>query len=556
MSTSRGTSNEDAVRAAIDAAKEVRSPLDGLVERTATNPGAALPTPPSELARAVERLVALDPLDYERVRKSEAKALGVRVPTLDDAVKRARPRTDEPVAATGGGRALNLPDTEPWTDPVDGAEVLNDVSIFSRHLTLPEGAADALALWCAFTYAFTAFFIAPRLAITSPVRCGKTTLLRLLAMLCERVLLAANITPAAVFRTIELVRPTLLIDQADSFLEMREELRGVLNSGHARDGRVIRTVGDDHEPRQFSTFAPCAIAMIGRLPNTLADRSIKISMRRRMPGEKIDRLRTDQQSRFNELRRKLARFALDARAILENADPLMPLSLNDRDADNWRVLFAIAEAAGGDWPARAVAACAALNAGLEADEADTIGTALLKDIRAAFKQKGEPEKLSSAELCQALADDEASPWAAFGRSGKPITPPAMARLLKRFKIAPKVLRNGAQVWRGYERGAFADAWARYLPPDEPPQGVTALQTLQNKDLGEEWTRNTPGGVTPGDHLQMIEKQGLLRCNGSTHRSPDGNDESAHKTVADGADAKTPTQSAPERTSTAPWTARL
>jgi hypothetical protein len=341
------------------------------------------------------------------------------------------------------------------------------------------------------------------------------------------VLLAANITPAAVFRTIELVRPTLLIDEVDTFLEKHEELRGVLNSGHTRDGCVIRTVGDDHEPREFSTWSPCAVAMIGHPPDTLADRSFKISMRRRLPGEKIDRLRTDRQDPFNELRRKLARFALHARAILENADPLMPPSLNDRDADNWRVLFAIAEAAGGDWHARAVAACGALNAGLEADDADTIGTTLLKDIRAVFKQKGEPEKLSSTELCQALADDEASPWAAFGRSGKPIAPPTMARLLKRFKIAPKVLRNGAQVWRGYLRGAFADAWARYLPPDGPPQGVTALQTLQNKDLGEECTRNTPGGVTPGDDPQVIEKQGLLRCNGSTHRSLDGNDESEY-----------------------------
>jgi putative DNA primase/helicase len=514
--------------------------------------------PPSEFARAVERLAALDPPDYDPVRKSEAATLGVRVSALDDAVKRARPRADEPVVAAGGGRALSLPDTEPWPNPVDGAEVLNGVStIFSRHLALPEGAADTLALWSAFTYAFDAFFIAPRLAITSPeMRCGKTTLLRLLAMLCERVLLAANITPAAVFRTIELVRPALLIDEADTFLEKHEELRGVLNSGHTRDGCVIRTVGDDHEPREFSTWAPCAVAMIGRLPDTLADRSIRISMRRRMPGEKIDRLRTERQNPFNELRRKLARFALDARAIFENADPLMAPSLDDRAADNWRVLLAIAEAAGGDWPGRAIAACAALNAGLEADDTDSIGTALLRDIRAVFKQKGEPEKLSSTELCQALSDDEASPWAAFGRSGKPITPPGMARLLKRFKIAPKVLRNGAQVWCGYLRDAFADAWARYLPPDGPPQGVTALQTLQNKDLGEECTRNTPGGVTPGDDPQVIEKQGLLRCNGSTCRSLDGNDESARETIADGADTKSPTPSAPEKTSPPPWRARL
>ena len=81
-----------------------------------------------------------------------------------------------------------------------------------------------------------------------------------------KALNAANITVAAVFRTVEAARPTLLIDEANSFLKDNDELRGVINSGHARDGQVIRLVGDEHEPRVFWTWCPVAIAAIGGLP--------------------------------------------------------------------------------------------------------------------------------------------------------------------------------------------------------------------------------------------------------------------------------------------------
>jgi hypothetical protein len=68
---------------------------------------------------------------------------------------------------------------------------------------------------------------------------------------------------------VEIQHPTLLIDEADTFLSENEELRGILNSGHRRGGSVIRTVGEDFEPRAFSTYSACAIALIGKLPATL-----------------------------------------------------------------------------------------------------------------------------------------------------------------------------------------------------------------------------------------------------------------------------------------------
>src|SRR5262249_20359885 len=142
------------------------------------------------------------------------------------------------------------------------------------------------------SHRFEAFTWSPRLAITAPLmRCGKTTLLRVIGELVPRALRTENISAPAVFRTVELARPVLLIDEADTFLPNNEDLRGILNSGYIAGGQVTRTVGDNHEPRLFSTHCPAVIAQIGKLPGTLADRSVTISMRRSKPGERAARFR-------------------------------------------------------------------------------------------------------------------------------------------------------------------------------------------------------------------------------------------------------------------------
>jgi putative DNA primase/helicase len=77
------------------------------------------------------------------------------------------------------------------------------------------------------------------------------------------------VTAPVVFRAVEKWKPTLLIDEADTFLHDSDELRGVLNSGHnRRSAIIIRTVGEDHEPKQFSTWCPKVISKIGKLPPT------------------------------------------------------------------------------------------------------------------------------------------------------------------------------------------------------------------------------------------------------------------------------------------------
>lgn len=409
----------------------------------------------------IRELATLPILEYERRREREAKSLGVRVTVLDQEVSRGRPR--EGGEGGGCGHAFDFVEPEIWREPVNGAELLDQLtSVFRRFVVLPESAAEAIALWIVFTFTHDAFSISPRLAVTSPEkRCGKSKVQELLACLTSRPLPTSNITAAALFRVIEAVHPTLLIDEVDSFLGENEELRGILNSGHTRSlAFVIRTVGEDFEPRRFTTWAPVSVALIGRLPDTLEDRSIHIQMRRKRSDEKVERLRRDRAAFLGDIVSKVARWAKDHFSAVASADPETPAGLHDRATDNWRPLLAIADAAGGEWPTRARSAAVKLSGG-DGDGGMSLGGQLLADIQRVFAGR-EVDRLSSKELCDGLAVMEDRPWPEW-RHGKPITPRQLAGILGRYGVSPKTVRIGQETPKGYELKAFQDAFSRYLP---------------------------------------------------------------------------------------------
>jgi len=383
----------------------------------------------------------------------------------DDASRRTRHQNKEaPARHAKQGRALILPEPEPWPQPIEGAALLTDLSAAIRlHVVMADWQADTAALWLPHAHLFERFGITPRLAVTSPEkRCGKTTLLDVMGRLVRRPLPAANLTAAVAFRVVEAQRPTLLIDEADTFLRDNDELRGILNSGHRHSGAVIRTVGDDHEPRAFATFAPCAIALIGKLPETLADRSVAIELRRRRSDEPAKPYRHDRTEHLDTLARKLARWASDHADEMSDADPAMPPGIYNRVADNWRPLLAIADAAGGEWPQRARDALQRASAG--ADEDDSARIMVLADIRAIFRER-QADRLASAELCASLNAIEGRPWAEW-RGGKPLTASGLARLLAPFTVIPGTIRIGDATAKGYHVAHFQDAFGRYLPERE------------------------------------------------------------------------------------------
>ncbi len=408
------------------------------------------------LEDAIKRLAILSPLEYERVRKPEAKRLKIdRVSVLDAAVKAARPQDSE-------GNDLGLTEPDPWPEPVDGDALLdNIVLVVRRYLVLPPNGAEAIALWVVAAHAFDCFQISPRLHIRSPEkRCGKTVLLDVLECLTLRSIRTENVTTAVLFRLVDGYQPTLLIDEVDSFLKDNEELRGALNAGHRRGGQMLRCEGDNHEVRAFKTFAPVALAGIGRLPGTLEDRSITIEMRRRKSTERVTRFRRDRIGDLDELASMSARWVADHGVSLSAADPDAPATLHDRAVDNWRPLFAVADLAGGEWPTLARQVAVRLS-GDGAEQDGSVRVQLLVDIKAIFDgdQRGQ---IPSAFICEQLAGMEASPWPEW-RHGKPITVRQLARQLGEFGIAPGTIRTEAGTARGYKKEAFKDAWSRYLP---------------------------------------------------------------------------------------------
>jgi putative DNA primase/helicase len=410
----------------------------------------------------IRRLAKLSMIEYERERKDAAGRLNLRASILDRLVAAERRSFEN---GDKQGHAVNLPEPEPWREPVDGAELLRELSaVIRRHVVMFEHAADTAALWTAHTYLLDCFGISPRLAITSPEKgCGKTTALDVLSRLIFRPLPTANASASAIFRVVESQRPTLLIDEADTFLPENEELRGILNSGHRQGGSVIRTVGEDFEPRSFSTYSACTIALIGKLPATLADRSVPIELRRRRADEAIEAFRFDRTKHLEQLARKAARWAIDNADRIRGGDPDMPAGVFNRAADNWRPLLAIADAAGGEWPTRARRAVQCAGANPTGDD-QSARILLLSDIRTIFAER-RLDRIPSADLVTALNCIEGRPWAEWSR-GKGISPNGLARLLAPFAIAPATIRTAAGTPKGYLLAQFEDAFARYLPKVE------------------------------------------------------------------------------------------
>jgi hypothetical protein len=412
----------------------------------------------------ITRLAQLSTVEYEQQRKGAAEKLDMRASILDKLVEAERLKLNPDADDGKQGHAIAFPEPEPWPDPVEGPALLNGIAAaIRRHVVMPRHATHACALWVVHTYLTQRFLISPRLGIRSPMKgCGKTLLLDVLGRLVLRPLSTANVSVAAIFRVIEAHRPCLLIDEADTFLYDNDELRGVLN-GNRKGSTVLRTVGDDHEPRAFATYSACAIAMIGALPDTLHDRAVTIDLQRRRPRERIQPFRPDRADHLDVLARMAVRWAKDHGDRIAERDPEMPAGVINRPADNWRALLAIADEAGGRWGQRARKAAEAAH-GTEADEGSRLEL-LLADIRAISRGK---MSMPSADLVKALVVLEGRPWAELGKSRKPLTQNRLASMFKPLKIRSEDIWVGSsdgKALKGYVFEHFKEAFARYLPPE-------------------------------------------------------------------------------------------
>jgi len=157
-----------------------------------------------------------------------------------------------------------------------------------------------------------------------------------------------------------------------------------------------------------------------KLPDTLMDRSVVIEMKRKAPGERLQKLRRRQREALSALPRRCTRWAVDNVKALSEREPEVPDDLDDRAADNWEPLLAIADQAGGPWPTRARATALFLS-GARADAVETgdAGVQLLADVCAIFANTG-IDKSTTKALLSALGDLDGRPWAEWNR-GRPLS---------------------------------------------------------------------------------------------------------------------------------------
>ena len=369
--------------------------------------------------------------------------LAPRRETLEDRLLQWAAEQDQAHAAAGAepqGQPVDLKWPEPWPEAVSLSEVLTELKErLTRHVWLTEDQATAITLWVTFTWCYDKATTCPILLVCSPTpRCGKTVLLTLLAEVCCRPVSCSNITGSAVYRLLEEYGPlTLLADEFDAYGQENEDLRCVFNAGHTRSqAYVIRTVpvGDRFEIRRFSCWGPKAVGMIGEPARTIVDRAIKITMTRKPSSEGVERLDRPAREALAIISRKLMALNQDGTlaAALERAGAIdLPEALNDRQRDNWMPLLAIAEAAGGEWPALARRAAVTLSV----DDAPDTRELFARDALLVLSDYPEQE-ITPKRLSELLAGIEDAPWCRYSR-GQPISPDQVGRLLRSFGVKTK-----------------------------------------------------------------------------------------------------------------------
>jgi hypothetical protein len=365
-----------------------------------------------------------------------------------------------------------------------GAALLDDVESFlGRFVVYPtESAQVAHTLWIGHCWFMDEWDSTPRIAFLSPEPgSGKSRALEVTEPLVPRPVHAVNTTPAYLFRKVSDPdgAPTLLYDEIDTVFGPKakdnEDVRGMLNAGHRKGATAGRCVvrGNTVTTEELPAYCAVALAGLDDLPDTIMTRSIVVRMRRRAPSERVEpwRMRLNGPE-GHELGERLREWSHSARHAV--AWPVMPAGIEDRNADVWEALLAVADLAGGEWPERARVSAVSLVTS-SADRGGSLGLLLLKDLREIFKNL---ERLSTESILERLHALDEAPWGDL--HGKPLDARGLSRRLAKYGVGPKVLRDGDKTIRGYEAAELGDPWARYLEPPSTPEGSVTDVTPQHE----------------------------------------------------------------------------
>ncbi len=210
----------------------------------------------------------------------------------------------------------------------------------------------------------------------------------------------------------------MLVDEGDFAFraDANPDLLAIFNSGNERTfAFVSRSVplGDGQfEDHDFNTFAAMCFTSIDKLATkSMQSRCISLPMKPATKEEaaKLIRFRASKCQDLKDCGRKFARWAAD---LSELPEVEVPEDFVNRIADNWRSLFQIAHLAGGDWPARVLAAAQADAAGDGEERAERGANGLLDAIWRVFAaETTDPRRMHTSELVQKLMESRRWPLA-------------------------------------------------------------------------------------------------------------------------------------------------
>lgn len=362
--------------------------------------------------------------------------------------------------------------------------ILDDVEEFlGRFVAYPsEAARVAHVLWIAHAWLMEEWESTPRIAfLSTEPGSGKSRALEVTEPLVPRPVHAVNTTPAYLFRKVADPdgAPTILYDEIDTVFGPKakdnEDIRGMLNAGHRRGATAGRCVVRGNNVVTEELVAYCAVALAGLhdLPDTIMTRSVVIRMRRRAPGEKIEpwRLRLVRPE-AEKLATQLSTWAASVRHRITWPD--MPEGIEDRNADVWEALLAVADVAEGSWPSRARVAAVALVADLQGHQRGSLGIRLLTDLRIIFAGR---DRMSTDHIVSDLCALEEAPWGDL--KGHGIDARFLARKLGEYEVGSKNVRMpDGKVVKGYLAADLHDPWERYLSsPEKSATSATPLQVI-------------------------------------------------------------------------------
>ncbi len=154
-------------------------------------------------------------------------------------------------------------------------EILKEVQDFiHKYLDISEVFEQIATYYVLFTWMYDRFNEVPYLRAIGDFGSGKSRFLQSIGILCYKPIFTGGATtPSPIFRIVNEVKGTLIIDEADfKFSDMTSEIVKILNTGYQKGMPVLRSEGKGtFEVKAYDVFCPKIVAT----RETFADKALE-----------------------------------------------------------------------------------------------------------------------------------------------------------------------------------------------------------------------------------------------------------------------------------------